>query len=106
MLLCSEVAEGCWARVPACTPSASVLYGAGPVLVAGACSLIGYAASVDIRYLLPTTGNRITGGKPTEPGSSREWLFHAGVSSLILGNVAYNYIRCVITNVRIYFELA
>ena len=84
----------CLERMLPCTQSISCMYAAGPVLVSGAVSLIGYAAFVDYRYLLPATLPQ-SGGK-----RSMEWYIHASVSAFVLGNVIFNYSRCVATNVR------
>jgi hypothetical protein len=87
-------------RLP-CPQSSSIMYTVGPAFVAGACSLIGYAASVDVRYLMPATAAVARSrGEQGKPWLSRGWCLHAGVSGFILGNVVYNYYRCVTTNVR------
>ena len=88
-------------RLLPCTQSASCMYGAGPVLVTGGLSLIAYAASVDYRYMMPRAaeGAASAGTRASAGGRSRDWWLHAGVSGFLVGNVLYNYIRCVATNV-------
>ena len=81
-----------------CTQSASCMYAAGPLLVTGGLSLIGYATSVDYRYLMPSAAAKA--GDRQLAGRSRDWWIHAGISGFLVGNVLYNYVRCVATNVR------
>ena len=89
-------------RLMPCTQSASCMYGAGPVLVTGGLSMIAYATSVDYRYLMPRAaeGTGSAGTQTSVGGRSRDWWIHAGVSGFLVGNVVYNYVRCVLTNVR------